>query len=72
MNAVGVDVNTASPAILSYIAGLNVNVAQQIVNYRNEHGAFANREQLKNVPRLGAKTFEQAAGFLRIRGVMSR
>lgn len=68
VNAVGVDVNTASPAILSYIAGLNVNVAQQIVNYRNEHGAFANREQLKNVPRLGAKTFEQAAGFLRIRG----
>lgn len=68
VNAVGVDVNTASPAILSYIAGLNANVAQQIVNYRNEHGAFANREQLKNVPRLGAKTFEQAAGFLRIRG----
>lgn len=68
VNAVGVDVNTASPAILSYIAGLNVNVAQQIVNYRNEHGAFANREQLKNVPRLGTKTFEQAAGFLRIRG----
>lgn len=68
VNAVGVDVNTASPAILSHIAGLNANVAQQIVNYRNEHGAFANREQLKNVPRLGAKTFEQAAGFLRIRG----
>ena len=68
VNAVGVDVNTASPAILSHIAGLNSNVAQQIVNYRNEHGAFANREQLKNVPRLGAKTFEQAAGFLRIRG----
>ena len=68
VNAVGVDVNTASPAILAHIAGLNTNVAQQIVNYRNEHGAFANREQLKNVPRLGAKTFEQAAGFLRIRG----
>lgn len=68
VNAVGVDVNTASPAILSHIAGLNSNVAQQIVNYRNEHGAFVNREQLKNVPRLGAKTFEQAAGFLRIRG----
>lgn len=68
VNAVGVDVNTASPAILSHIAGLNTNVAQQIVSYRNEHGAFANREQLKNVPRLGAKTFEQAAGFLRIRG----
>lgn len=68
VNAVGVDVNTASPAILAHIAGLNTNVAQQIVNYRNEHGAFANREELKNVPRLGAKTFEQAAGFLRIRG----
>lgn len=68
VNAVGVDVNTASPAILAHIAGLNANVAQQIVNYRNEHGAFTNREQLKNVPRLGAKTFEQAAGFLRIRG----
>lgn len=53
---------------MAHIAGLNTNVAQQIVNYRNEHGAFANREQLKNVPRLGAKTFEQAAGFLRIRG----
>ncbi len=68
VNAVGVDVNTASPAILAHIAGLNSNVAQQIVTYRNEHGAFVNREQLKNVPRLGVKTFEQAAGFLRIRG----
>lgn len=67
VNAVGVDVNTASPAILTHIAGLNKNVAQQIVNYRQEHGAFASREQLKNVPRLGVKTFEQAAGFLRIR-----
>jgi uncharacterized protein len=67
VNAVGVDVNTASPAILTHIAGLNRNVAQQIVNYRQEHGAFASREQLKNVPRLGVKTFEQAAGFLRVR-----
>ena len=67
VNAVGVDVNTASPAILAHIAGLNRNVAQQIVNYRKEHGAFASREALKNVPRLGVKTFEQAAGFLRIR-----
>ncbi|MED6318194.1 MAG: Tex family protein [Pseudomonadota bacterium] len=66
VNAVGVDVNTASPAILAHIAGLNRNVAQQIVTYRREHGAFENREALKNVPRLGAKTFEQAAGFLRI------
>ncbi|MDN3447570.1 Tex family protein [Psychrobacter sp. APC 3281] len=66
VNAVGVDVNTASPAILAHIAGLNRNVAQQIVTYRKEHGAFESREALKNVPRLGAKTFEQAAGFLRI------
>ncbi|PYE41034.1 Tex family protein [Psychrobacter fozii] len=66
VNAVGVDVNTASPAILAHIAGLNRNVAQQIVTYRKEHGAFDSRESLKNVPRLGAKTFEQAAGFLRI------
>ncbi|NYR08715.1 Tex family protein [Psychrobacter sp. BI730] len=66
VNAVGVDVNTASPAILAHIAGLNRNVAQQVVTYRKEHGAFDSREALKNVPRLGAKTFEQAAGFLRI------
>ena len=66
VNAVGVDVNTASPAILAHIAGLNRNVAQQIVTYRKEHGAFASREALKDVPRLGSKTFEQAAGFLRI------
>ena len=68
VNAVGVDVNTASPAILAHIAGLNKNVAQQIVTYRKEHGAFDSREALKNVPRLGAKTFEQAAGFLRVHG----
>ncbi|WP_201571858.1 Tex family protein [Psychrobacter nivimaris] len=68
VNAVGVDVNTASPAILAHIAGLNKNVAQQIVTYRKEHGAFDSREALENVPRLGAKTFEQAAGFLRIHG----
>ena len=68
VNAVGVDVNTASPAILTHIAGLNKNVAQQIVTYRREHGAFASREDLKSVPRLGVKTFEQAAGFLRING----
>ena len=67
VNAVGVDVNTASPAILAHIAGLNRNVAQQIVTYRREHGAFDNRDALKNVPRLGVKTFEQAAGFLRVR-----
>ncbi len=66
VNAVGVDVNTASVALLARIAGLNSNVAQQIVDYRREHGSFADREQLKNVPRLGARTFEQAAGFLRV------
>ncbi len=67
VNAVGVDVNTASPAILSHIAGLNKNVAQQIVNHRRANGAFKNREELKAVPRLGTKTFEQSAGFLRIK-----
>lgn len=68
VNAVGVDVNTASPAILAHIAGLNKNVANQIVKYRSENGAFNNRNELKAVPRLGAKTFEQSAGFLRIKG----
>ncbi len=66
VNAVGVDVNTASPALLSRIAGLNKNIAQQIADYRRENGAFATRDDLKKVPRLGAKTFEQAAGFLRV------
>ncbi|MFC3903605.1 uncharacterized protein SAMN05421749_102407 [Acinetobacter marinus] len=66
VNAVGVDVNTASPAILGYIAGLNKSIAQQIVEYRKTNGRFENRELLKKVPRLGERTFEQAAGFLRI------
>ena len=66
VNSVGVDVNTASSAILVYIAGLNKSIAQQIVDYRKEHGRFDNRQALKNVPRLGERTFEQAAGFLRI------
>jgi uncharacterized protein len=66
VNAVGVDVNTASPALMARIAGLNKNIAQQIADYRREHGAFATRNDLKKVPRLGAKTFEQAAGFLRV------
>ncbi len=66
VNSVGVDVNTASPAILSYIAGLNKSIAQQIFEYRKENGRFDNRQALKNVPRLGERTFEQAAGFLRI------
>ncbi|ENV54975.1 MULTISPECIES: Tex family protein [Acinetobacter] len=66
VNAVGVDVNTASSAILGYIAGLNKAIAQQIVEYRKENGRFDTRQSLKKVPRLGERTFEQAAGFLRI------
>ncbi len=66
VNAVGVDVNTASPPLLACISGLNATIAQHIVTYRDQHGAFRNREVLKNVPRLGEKAFEQAAGFLRI------
>ena len=66
VNAVGVDVNTASPALLSHVSGLSAVLADNIVAHRNEHGAFANRASLKKVPRLGPKTFEQAAGFLRI------
>ncbi len=66
VNAVGVDVNMASAPLLARISGLNQTTANNIVTYREAHGAFPNRETLKNVPRLGAKTFEQAAGFLRI------
>lgn len=68
VNAVGVDVNTASPAILSHVAGLGPTSAENIVAHRNEHGAFRTRAALKKVKRLGAKAFEQCAGFLRIRG----
>ncbi|MCO6505018.1 MAG: RNA-binding transcriptional accessory protein [Snodgrassella sp.] len=68
VNAVGVDVNTASAPLLARISGLNGTLANNIVNYRDSHGAFANRQSLLKVPRLGEKTFEQAAGFLRIRG----
>lgn len=66
VNAVGVDVNTASSALLSRISGLNQTLAQNIVAFRDANGAFANRAALKKVPRLGEKTFEQAAGFLRV------
>ncbi len=66
VNAVGVDVNTASAALLARVSGLNSAVAANIVTYRDEHGAFATRTQLKKVPRMGPKAFEQAAGFLRI------
>jgi protein Tex len=66
VNAVGVEVNTASAALLARVAGLNVTIANNIVAFRNEKGVFKNRQQLLKVPRLGAKAFEQAAGFLRI------
>lgn len=66
VNAVGVDVNTASVPLLTRVSGLNSTLANNIVEYRNAKGPFPNRERLKEVPRLGAKTFEQAAGFLRI------
>lgn len=66
VNAVGVDVNTASAALLARVSGLTASVAQNIVNYRDQHGAFPSRDALKKVPRLGDKAFEQAAGFLRI------
>ena len=68
VNAVGVDVNTASPALLARVAGLSTTVADNIVQFRDQHGAFADRQQLRQVPRLGDKTFEQAAGFLRVMG----
>ncbi|MFZ4863898.1 Tex family protein [Sphingobacterium sp. Mn56C] len=67
VNAVGVELNTASKQILAYISGLGPALAQQIVNYRKENGPFSSRRELKKVPRLGEKAFEQAAGFLRIR-----
>jgi uncharacterized protein len=66
VNAVGVELNTASKQILAYVSGLGPQLAQNIVEYRNQHGAFKKRDQLKKVPRLGDKAFEQAAGFLRI------
>lgn len=66
VNAVGVWVNSASAALLSHVAGLNQSIGQNIVEYRNEHGPFARREDLLKVPRVGPKVFEQAAGFIRI------
>jgi uncharacterized protein len=67
VNSVGVEVNTASKELLSYVSGLNTAIAKNIVDYRNQHGPFKNRESLMKVARLGEKVFEQAAGFLRIR-----
>lgn len=66
VNSVGVDLNTASPALLSYVAGLNGTTAQNIVRFREENGAFQNRRQLLKVPKIGPKAFEQCAGFLRV------
>ncbi|WP_186758486.1 Tex family protein [Echinicola salinicaeni] len=67
VNGVGVEVNTASKQLLTYVSGLGPSLAQNIVNYRNENGPFKSREEIKKVPRLGDKAYEQAAGFLRIR-----
>lgn len=71
VNAVGVELNTASKEILSYVSGLGPALAQQIINFRQKHGAFRNRESLKQVPRMGEKAFEQSAGFLRIRNAQN-
>ncbi|HPE55485.1 MAG TPA: Tex family protein [Bacteroidales bacterium] len=68
VNAVGVELNTASKQLLAYVSGIGPSIAQNIVDYRNENGAFKTREDLKKVTRLGGKAFEQAAGFLKIRG----
>jgi uncharacterized protein len=66
VNHVGVDVNTASPSLLSYVSGVNATIAKNIVKYRDENGMFKGRKELQKVPRLGAKTYEQCIGFLRI------
>ncbi len=66
VNTVGIDLNTASPSLLTYVSGLNATVAKNIVTYREQNGAFATRKQLNKVPRLGPRAYEQCAGFLRI------
>jgi uncharacterized protein len=68
VNAVGVEVNTASEQLLTYVSGLGPQLARNMITFRNENGPFGSREQLKKVPRLGPKTFEQCAGFLRVKG----
>lgn len=68
VNQVGVNINIASPALLAHVSGLNKTISENIVKYRDENGRIASREDIKKVPRLGAKAFEQAAGFLRIPG----
>ena len=67
VNAVGVNINTASTSLLSYVSGIGPKLAENIVNYREENGAFTSRKDIKKVPRLGAKAFEQGAGFLRVK-----
>ena len=67
VNAVGVNINTASKSLLSYVSGIGPKLAENIVNYRSEKGAFSSRKDIKNVPRLGDKAFEQGVGFLRIK-----
>lgn len=68
VNYVGVDLNTASAALLQYVAGISASVAKNIVSYRQEHGPFSTRQELLSVPRLGPKAFEQCAGFLKVHG----
>jgi uncharacterized protein len=68
VNYVGVDLNTASLELLKFVSGINAGLARNVVTYRNEHGPFSSREQLHDIPQLGPKSFEQAAGFLRVRG----
>jgi uncharacterized protein len=68
VNHVGVDLNTASPSLLAYVSGINSTIAKNIVKYREENGKFNSRKQLQKVPRLGAKTYEQCVGFMRISG----
>jgi uncharacterized protein len=72
VNAVGVEINTASEQLLTYVSGLGPQLAKNIIQFRNEHGPLASREELRSVPRLGPKAFEQAAGFLRIRNARNR
>lgn len=67
VNTVGVNINTASIPLLSYVSGIGLKLAENIVNYRNQHGPFISRNEIKKVPRLGGKAFEQSAGFLRIK-----
>src|SRR5699024_5541822 len=68
VNQVGVNVNTASPELLTHISGLTATTAKNIVKFRNENGSFTDRQSLKSVPRLGPKAYQQAVGFLRIIG----